>query len=160
MKRTKPATQFQPVGAIRQDEILSPQDIQASDPLLVPSQGFLNCGCEFSHVVASFPMWVRVFNLHIPSIRFKHQKNPPGPAIADPGGLLSKIERRVHVATTHYFVSFASASIIGVTTGPRSSFTPGIAITTSITFCKLPRLSVTSVPTDVRPSAVSFSVAS
>jgi len=41
----------------RQDEILSPQEIPASDPPLVPSQ------C-FSIVGTSFPMWVRVFNLH------------------------------------------------------------------------------------------------
>ena len=50
-------------------EILSPQEIPASDPQLVPSQCFLNCGCTFSHVAASFPMWVRVFNLHMPSTR-------------------------------------------------------------------------------------------
>ena len=40
----------------RQDEILSPQDMQASDPQLVPSQDFLNCGCKFSHVGASFQL--------------------------------------------------------------------------------------------------------
>jgi len=55
------AASFSHVGASfqlalpRQDEILSPQEILASDPQLVPSQGHLNCGCEFSHVGASFP---------------------------------------------------------------------------------------------------------
>ena len=43
------------LALLRQDEILSPQELPASDPQLVPSQGHLNCGlqvfpcgCEFS----------------------------------------------------------------------------------------------------------------
>ena len=58
----KVCCEFSHVGAsfptctcLRQDKILSPQDIQASDPRLVPSQVFSNCGCTFSHVGASFP---------------------------------------------------------------------------------------------------------
>ena len=55
--------EFSTCTCLRQDEILSPQETPASDPQLVPSQGF------FELWVRVFPMWVRVFNLHMPSTR-------------------------------------------------------------------------------------------